>query len=98
MEDMTMRRNLGMSRAILVVSLAMSVMLTPLLALAQGTGIPLSRNKYTLQQDVQLGRQAADEIRRQLPLLNENSEADRYVESVGRRLVAAIPREYQQPA
>ncbi len=93
-----MRRNLRTSRPTLVASLAMSIVLMPLSAFAQSTGIPLARNKYTVQQDVQLGRQAADEIRRQLPLLNENSEADRYVENVGRRLVAAIPREYQQPA
>jgi hypothetical protein len=33
-----------------------------------------------------------------MPLLPENSDADRYVENVGRRLVAAIPSQFQQPA
>ncbi|HEX9004454.1 MAG TPA: M48 family metalloprotease, partial [Blastocatellia bacterium] len=80
--------------AILVTALA----LTPLTALAQGTRIQMPKNKYSLQQDVQLGQEAATEIRRQMPVLPENSEVDRYVESVGNRLIAAIPREYQQRA
>jgi len=53
-------------------------------------------NKYTPAQDVELGRQAAQEMRQQLPILDDD-EATSYVESVGRRLVAAIPRQLQHP-
>ena len=57
------------------------------LLFAQGTRLEMPKNKYTVQQDVQLGRQAASEIEKQMPIMPENSESDRYVENVGRRLV-----------
>lgn len=75
----------------------MAVALTPLSVLAQGTRIEMPRNKYSVAQDVQLGQEASAEVRRQLPLLRENSEVDAYIERVGQRLVAAIPREFQHP-
>jgi hypothetical protein len=58
------------------------------------TAITPPENKYTPAQDVELGRQAAQEMRQQLPILDDD-EAKSYVESVGRRLVGAIPRELQ---
>ena len=58
------------------------------------TKITLDNNKYSVQQDVQLGREAANEAKKQLPLLNDN-RVDDYVESVGERLVAAIPSEFR---
>jgi Zn-dependent protease with chaperone function len=82
----------------LVSSLVLTLSLMPMTAGAQGTRLEMPKNKYTVQQDVQLGQQAATEIARQLPILPENSDADRYVENVGRRLVAGIPSQYQQPA
>ncbi|MGE0884123.1 MAG: M48 family metalloprotease [Blastocatellales bacterium] len=93
-----MKNNFMMVRGILAVSLAATLGLAQLTAIAQGTRIQMPKNKYSLQQDVQLGRQAAAEVEKQMPIMPENSEVDRYVESVGRRLVAAIPREYQQSA
>ena len=53
-------------------------------------------NKYTVAQDVQLGQQAADEMRKQLPLMDD-AAARTYVETLGKRLVAAIPPELQHP-
>jgi predicted Zn-dependent protease len=51
---------------------------------------------YTPAQDVQLGQQAAAQVRMQLPILNDEVLTS-YVESVGHRLVAAIPPEFQHP-
>ena len=51
-------------------------------------------NKYSPAQDVQLGREAAQEMRQQLPILDDD-EVKSYVEGVGRRLADAIPRELQ---
>jgi hypothetical protein len=82
----------------LVSGLALVLFLAPNAIRAQGTRIDMPKNRYTVEQDVELGRQAANEIARQMPLLPENSVADRYVESVGRRLVAAIPPQFRQPA
>src|SRR5262245_52631573 len=76
---------------------SLALLLTPFSVIAQGTRIQMPKNKYSVDQDVQLGREAAAEVKRQMPILPENSESDRYVESVGRRLVKAIPPEFQQP-
>jgi len=72
---------------------AISVM--PFTALAQ-TQIKYHSNKYSVQDDIKLGRQAAQEAESQFPLLRD-SEVQSYVESVGRRLVTAIPQEFQHP-
>lgn len=86
------------SRTTLISSLALILVLAPGLLRAQGTRIDMPKNKYTIEQDIQLGQQAAQEISRQMPLLPENSEANKYIESVGRRLVAAVPPQFRQPA
>lgn len=87
-----------MKNKIYLVALSLAMLLVPLTILAQATRVQLPKNKYSVQQDVQLGQQAAAEVRRQMPVLPENGEVDRYVESVGNRLIAAIPPEYQQRA
>ncbi|HZS04054.1 MAG TPA: M48 family metalloprotease [Blastocatellia bacterium] len=76
--------------------MAAVILITPVVSLAQ-TRIVAPRNNFRPEQDVQLGRQAAAEVTRQMPLLSQNSDVDHYVERVGRRLVAAIPPEYQHP-
>ena len=67
------------------------------LPIAGQTAIKMPKNKYKVEDDVKLGRQANAQVREQFPLLN-NPAAERYVESVGQRLVAAIPAEFNQPA
>src|SRR5437762_2048155 len=53
-------------------------------------------NKYTPAQDVQLGREAAAEAEKQLPIMRDDLVTS-YVEGVGRRLVNAIPAELRRP-
>ncbi|WP_162199823.1 M48 family metallopeptidase [Pyrinomonas methylaliphatogenes] len=72
---------------------AMAVM--PQLALAQ-TRISAPKNSYSPRDDVRLGQEAAREVERQLPLLNDEVVQD-YIERVGQRLVAAIPAQFQHP-
>jgi hypothetical protein len=60
------------------------------------TPITPDKNKYTPAQDVQIGREAAREVARELPLLND-SRVDSYVEGIGRDLVEAIPSQFQHP-
>ncbi len=60
------------------------------------TPITPDKNKYTPAQDVQIGREAAQEVARELPLLND-SRVDSYVERIGRDLVEAIPSQFQHP-
>jgi beta-barrel assembly-enhancing protease len=71
------------------------IAMMPLSALAQ-TKISYHSNKFKPADDVQLGRQAAAEAEQQFPLLRD-AEITSYVESVGQRLVAAIPPEFQHP-
>lgn len=71
--------------------IAISVM--PLAALAQ-TPIKLHSNKYSIQDDVQLGREAARQAESQFPLLRDN-EVQNYVSRVGERLAASIPSQFQ---
>src|SRR5690242_16204333 len=82
----------GLTIALLV----WTVGLLPSVSVAQQTRIVAPKNKYSVQDDIRLGRQASAEVERQLPILNDEL-ATRYVESVGRKLVAAIPAEFQHP-
>src|SRR6187431_1156785 len=63
---------------------------------ASQTRITPPPNKYTPEQDVELGQKAAAEARQQLPVMRDD-EVTSYVEDVGQRLVAAIPAEFRQP-
>jgi len=58
------------------------------------TKIAIDPNKYSVQDDVQLGREAAAEAKKQLPMLNDG-RVDDYVEDIGDNLVAAIPPEFR---
>jgi Zn-dependent protease with chaperone function len=60
------------------------------------TVIKLPKNKYTPEQDVQLGMKGAAEIRRQYPIIQNDSLAT-YLAGLGERLVANAPAELNQP-
>ena len=64
------------------------------LSLAAQTQLKYHSNKFSIQDDVKLGRQAAQEAEQQFPLLNDE-QVRSYVERVGERLVAAIPQQFQ---
>ena len=66
-------------------------------SLSAQTIIQPRKNSFSPSQDVQLGRQAAAEVRRSLPMLND-PPTDALVEQIGRRLVAAVPARFAQPA
>jgi hypothetical protein len=53
-------------------------------------------NKYSPSEDVKLGREAAAEAEKQLPVMRDD-EVTSYVEGVGQRLVEAIPPELRHP-
>jgi hypothetical protein len=86
---MTARPTRPFHRAALAAVAAMAVA-----SASAQTRITADKNKYTPAQDVQVGQQAADEVRRELPLLNDG-RIDEYVAGIGRNLVRAIPPEFQ---
>jgi len=60
------------------------------------TKVTPPKNKYTPQQDVEIGREAAAEVRKEYPLIND-SQIRNYLERLGDRLVEAAPRELNNP-
>jgi predicted Zn-dependent protease len=60
------------------------------------TVIKPPKNRYTPQQDVKLGREAADEVRREYPII-EDARITGYLSGLGDRLVAGAPPELKQP-
>ena len=66
------------------------------LSVAAQTQLKYHSNRFSIQDDVKLGRQAAQEVEQQFPLLND-AEVQNYVQRVGERLVAAIPSQFQHP-
>jgi Zn-dependent protease with chaperone function len=63
---------------------------------AAQTVIKPPKNKYTPQQDVELGREAAAEVRKQYPIIHDD-KIQSYLTALGERLVAAAPAELKQP-
>jgi len=76
-----------------VVTMVLSVSATALLA---QTAVKPPKNKYTPKQDVELGREAAAEVRREYPII-ENDRISSYLGTLGDRLVAAAPPDLKEP-
>ncbi len=74
-----------------VIALSMAV------SAAAQTRIEPDKNSFTPQQDVELGQQAAAEVRQTYPLLNDD-EIHSYVTRLGQQLVDNIPEYLRQPA
>ncbi|HEY1306278.1 MAG TPA: M48 family metallopeptidase [Vicinamibacterales bacterium] len=60
------------------------------------TKIVAPKNSYAVSDDVKLGKEAAAEVTKQYPLLND-TRLDQYVAQVGTKLAAAIPPEFRHP-
>ena len=60
------------------------------------TPIKMPKNKYTPEQDVKLGLEAAAEVRQQYPIIEDTRIAS-YLTTLGDRLVAAAPSEFKNP-
>jgi beta-barrel assembly-enhancing protease len=63
---------------------------------AAQTRIERHKNSYSPRQDVELGQQAASEVRQQMPMLNDERTED-FAERIGERLIDAIPSDYRVP-
>ena len=65
-------------------------------AVTAQTVITPPKNKYTPQQDVQLGKEAAAEVRQKYPVISDD-QISGYLERAGRSLVAAAPPNLNNP-
>lgn len=66
-------------------------------AVSAQTQVTPPKNKYTPEQDVQIGREAAAEVRREYPIIDDR-QIDGYLDELGRRLIAASPANLKHPA
>jgi beta-barrel assembly-enhancing protease len=80
-----MRSRLAVRSTVVLVALVFSAGLTP----AQDDPRP-GFNLFTVQQDIEIGRQSAAQAERQLPVLRDAS-IERYLNDVARALVAGAP-------
>src|SRR5687767_10332580 len=83
-------------RQTLIAWVALVAIMALPLSIAAQTQIKYHSNKYSIQDDVKLGRQAAQEAEAQFPLMRD-AEVQSYVERVGERLVRAIPSQFRHP-
>ncbi|MGB7209568.1 MAG: M48 family metallopeptidase [Pyrinomonadaceae bacterium] len=89
-------KNIWRKHSLMAIALIWTMSVMPFLAIAQ-TRVNLGKNKYKVQDDVKIGRDAAKQVEQQMPILNDG-QAQQYIERVGERLVMGIPRQFQQPA
>jgi Zn-dependent protease with chaperone function len=84
---MTMRTHRSTGRQTAATAVAL---LASLAIVSAQTKITPPSNKYSVQEDIKLGQDAAREARQQLPILRDET-VHGYVDRLGERLVAAIP-------
>ena len=85
---------LSRRRTRIVAALTLSLALTSL-TVAQ-TKIVAPKNKYSVAEDVKLGREAAAQVKKELPMLNDD-RVDDWVEDIGSSLARAVPPEFRHP-
>jgi Zn-dependent protease with chaperone function len=85
-------RTAGRRRSVLTTLVALCTAVT----LVAQTEVKPPNNKYTPEQDVQLGREAAAEVRREYPIINDPQIAG-YLDRAGRSLVAVSPSDLNKP-
>jgi hypothetical protein len=72
-----------------------TLVLASALVSAQTKVVP-PKNSYTPAQDVELGKQAAAEVRQQMPILRDDGVSS-YLEGIGQRLATSIPADMRRP-
>ena len=88
-----MMRELQRHRTTRLAATALALFTSVSMVLGQ-TKIVAPENKYSVQEDVKAGREAAGQVEEQLPILRDDG-VDDYVERVGARLVQNIPSEFR---
>lgn len=71
------------------------MLIAPMAAIAQ-TEIRMPKNKYKIQDDIKIGDEYSQKVEKEFPMVGDRASTE-YLESVGNRLVAAIPPEFRHP-
>src|SRR6476620_1004305 len=89
-------RTTRFGRRLGTMAIAVTMLMLPIISIGQ-TRIVMPKNKYSVQDDVKVGNDAARQVEQQFPLIND-ADAAAYLERIGQRLVSSIPSQFQQPA
>jgi Zn-dependent protease with chaperone function len=87
-------RNLIARTSVIVLASSLAFPIQALSQVVSQTRVVAPNNPYSLDKDIQVGQQAAREVERQMPIL-QNSEVQSYIEDIGQKLVRSIPAEFQ---
>jgi beta-barrel assembly-enhancing protease len=80
------------------VYVALCLVAAPVLATANQPTLPSPGNpRMSRQQQIQLGLQVAQEVYKQMPVLPDSSPVTKYIQELGKRLVATIPPDTSWP-
>lgn len=88
-------KKLQLGKQLTILTLATMLAVAPMAVTAQ-TKISMPKNKYKVEDDVKIGAEYSAKVDNEFPILND-SVSTNYIQDVGRRLVATIPREFQHP-
>src|SRR5688572_11335501 len=88
-------RSRSFRKSLVSAAFVLSLAVTPLVAVAQTT-VSLPKNKYSVRDDIRLGRETAVKVEQQFPVL-QDEQLTRYVQTVGDRLVSSMPSQFRQP-
>lgn len=55
------------------------------------TGNPMSGNRYTIEQEIQIGREGMADVEKKLPMLPASHPMSRYISTLGQQLAAKAP-------
>jgi len=84
-----------MDRRVSIAAALAALTLFIVVSVSAQTQIKLPKNKYTPEQDVELGRKAAAEVRQTYPIIKDDAISV-YLSKLGDRLVAVAPPELNQ--
>jgi Zn-dependent protease with chaperone function len=85
-----------MSRVRVKTSVIAATMAAFVVTAAAQTQVVAPKNKYSPADDVKLGQEAAQEVVKELPVMNDN-QVNGYLNGIGQRLVESIPSEFRHP-
>ncbi|NNE67690.1 MAG: M48 family metalloprotease [Pyrinomonadaceae bacterium] len=88
-------KKLHLGKQLTVLTLAWMLLVTPMAVTAQ-TKISMPKNKYKVEDDVKIGTEYSAKVENDFPILQDR-ESGAYIQEVGRRLVASIPNEFDEP-
>ncbi len=88
----------SLTARVLALLLAMGFSATEMLAVIPAPQLPYPGDTgVSKQRQEQIGRQAAGEVYKQMPVLPDSSPETQYIRRLGQKLVAVIPEQYSWP-